>query len=163
MQNLPLISEAVRGEGGQLKHPPHVGAPASCPSMTPREELAPRDIVARAIDFEMKKHGLDCVHLDISHQSPQFLQEHFPNILARCAQLGIDITQEPIPVVPAAHYTCGGRTDRPGRAHRHCRPVRHWRNRLHRPARRQPSGQQLTAGMHGLRPVPLPSTSKVPP
>ncbi len=56
----------------------------------------------------MKKHGLDCVHLDISHQSPQFLQEHFPNILARCAELGIDITQEPIPVVPAAHYTCGG-------------------------------------------------------
>ncbi|MGV3500039.1 MAG: FAD-binding protein, partial [Hydrogenophaga sp.] len=57
---------------------------------------------------EMKKHGLDCVHLDISHQSPEFLQEHFPNILARCAELGIDITKEPIPVVPAAHYTCGG-------------------------------------------------------
>jgi L-aspartate oxidase len=56
----------------------------------------------------MKKHGLDCVHLDISHQSPEFLREHFPNILARCAELGIDITKEPIPVVPAAHYTCGG-------------------------------------------------------
>ncbi|MEN9321842.1 MAG: hypothetical protein RL039_1655 [Pseudomonadota bacterium] len=103
-----LISEAVRGEGGQLKHPPHVGGSRFMPQHDAREELAPRDIVARAIDFEMKKHGLDCVHLDISHQSPQFLQEHFPNILARCAELGIDITQEPIPVVPAAHYTCGG-------------------------------------------------------
>ena len=103
-----LISEAVRGEGGQLTHPPHVGGSRFMPQHDAREELAPRDIVARAIDFEMKKHGLDCVHLDISHQSPQFLQEHFPNILARCAELGIDITQEPIPVVPAAHYTCGG-------------------------------------------------------
>lgn len=69
----------------------------------------------------MKKHGLDCVHLDISHQSPAFLQEHFPNILAHCASLGIDITKEPIPVVPTAHFTCGGvltdlagRTDLPG-------------------------------------------------
>ena len=113
-----LISEAVRGEGGQLKLP---DGTRFMLDHDPRAELAPRDVVARAIDFEMKKHGLDCVHLDISHQSPEFLQEHFPNILAHCATLGIDITKEPIPVVPTAHFTCGGvltdlagRTDLPG-------------------------------------------------
>jgi L-aspartate oxidase len=116
-----LITEAVRGEGGRLLLPPHLGSHRFMPDHDPRAELAPRDVVARAIDFEMKKHGLDCVHLDISHQSPEFIREHFPNILARCAELGIDITREPIPVVPAAHYTCGGvvtdlhgRTDVPG-------------------------------------------------
>lgn len=103
-----LITEAVRGEGGRLLLPPHLGSHRFMPDHDPRAELAPRDVVARAIDFEMKKHGLDCVHLDISHQSPEFIREHFPNILARCAELGIDITREPIPVVPAAHYTCGG-------------------------------------------------------
>ncbi|WP_213954159.1 L-aspartate oxidase [Variovorax sp. dw_954] len=103
-----LISEAVRGEGGQLKLPASAGGARFMPEHDERAELAPRDVVARAIDFEMKKHGLDCVHLDISHQSPAFLEAHFPNILARCATLGIDITREPIPVVPAAHYTCGG-------------------------------------------------------
>ena len=116
-----LISEAVRGEGGRLLLPPSAGGTRFMLDHDPRAELAPRDVVARAIDFEMKKHGLDCVHLDISHQSPAFLQEHFPNILAHCASLGIDITKEPIPVVPTAHFTCGGvltdlagRTDLPG-------------------------------------------------
>ncbi|SFB68647.1 L-aspartate oxidase [Polaromonas sp. OV174] len=111
-----LISEAVRGEGGQLLLPPEAGGTRFMPAHDARAELAPRDVVARAIDFEMKKHGVDCVYLDISHQSPAFLQEHFPNILQRCAELGIDITSQAIPVVPAAHYTCGGvLTDLAGR------------------------------------------------
>lgn len=103
-----LITEAVRGEGGQLKLPARLESHRFMPDHDARAELAPRDVVARAIDFEMKKHGLDCVYLDISHQPAGFIQEHFPNILARCAELGIDITKDAIPVVPAAHYTCGG-------------------------------------------------------
>lgn len=111
-----LISEAVRGEGGKLLLPPEAGGTRFMPAHDERAELAPRDVVARAIDFEMKKHGVDCVYLDISHQSPEFLREHFPNIMQRCAELGIDITKQPIPVVPAAHYTCGGvLTDMAGR------------------------------------------------
>jgi L-aspartate oxidase len=108
-----LISEAVRGEGGLLKLP---DGTRFMPWHDERAELAPRDVVARAIDFEMKKRGLDCVYLDISHQPLAFLQEHFPNIYSRCLALGIDISKQPIPVVPAVHFTCGGLvTDLDGR------------------------------------------------
>jgi L-aspartate oxidase len=116
-----LITEAMRGEGGVLRLPPSFGGHRFMPDHDERAELAPRDVVARAIDFEMKKRGLDCVFLDMTHKSEEFLKEHFPNIHARCLELGIDIARQPIPVVPAAHYTCGGvvtdlaaRTDLPG-------------------------------------------------
>jgi L-aspartate oxidase len=111
----------MRGEGGRLEIPG--SGHRFMPDFDKREELAPRDIVARAIDHELKRLGLDFVHLDISHRDPEFVLEHFPTIAARLAEpdIGIDITRQPIPVVPAAHYTCGGvmvdldgRTDVPG-------------------------------------------------
>lgn len=105
-----LITEAVRGEGGLLKLPNDDGSVGErfMPRFDERGELAPRDVVARAIDFEMKRLGLEHVLLDISHKPAKFIEEHFPGVHRRCLELGLDMTQQALPVVPATHYTCGG-------------------------------------------------------
>ena len=113
-----LITEAMRGEGAWLRLPDADGKPGErfMAKFDPREELAPRDIVARAIDHEIKRLGCEFVYLDLSHKAPDFIISHFPNIYRRCLELGLDVTKAALPVVPAAHYTCGGvMTDLNGR------------------------------------------------
>ena len=100
-----LLTEALRGEGAYLRRP---DGSRFMHEFDERAELAPRDVVARAIDFEMKRLGADCMYIDISHREPEFIKSHFPTIYEKLLTYGFDLTQQPVPIVPAAHYTCGG-------------------------------------------------------
>ena len=145
-----LITEAVRGEGGRLINPRHRRS-ATWPDYDERVELAPRDIVARANDDQIKRYGLDYVHLDISHQPPEFVKEHFPTIHEKLLGLGIDMTKEPIPVVPGAALHLRRGAHRARRADRPAGPVGSGRMHRERAARRQPPGLELAARMLRLR------------
>jgi L-aspartate oxidase len=144
-----LITEAVRGEGGHLKHP--ITGHRFMPDYDQRAELAPRDVVARAIDEQIKRFGLDFVHLDISHMPAEFVIGHFPNIHEKLLGLGIDMTKEPIPVVPAQHYTCGGILIGLDARSRPSGPVGRGRVHRERPPRRQPPRLELAARMLRVR------------
>ena len=148
-QERSFITEALRGGGRSAQAP---DGTRFMPAHDERAELAPRDIVARAIDFEMKKHGLDNVLLDATHLGEAFLKEHFPTIYARCLSLGIDIAQAADSRGAGGALHLRRRGDRPARPHRRAWPLCRRRDHLHRPARCQPAGQQLAAGMRGARP-----------
>ena len=143
-----LISEAVRGEGAVLRNR---SGEAFMRRYDPRADLAPRDVVARSIDFELKRSGDDCVYLDCTALDPAFARARFPNIYERCLRFGFDLTKQPLPVVPGRALLLRRRAHRPARRERHPEPVRRRRGRLHRPARREPAGLELAARGRGVR------------